>query len=297
YNGKTQNLIHESGTANFAYMPFLNLSIGEHTAWAIAENESGRKSQISNILKFRIEEPMPTPTLFTPIANDQTTHNRPFVVGLAKNNSLIKVYIDHQLNGEFKVKNHKSGTANFAYKPFVSLSNGGHLLYAEAVDSRGKISLWSNIIYFNIAHTVQPAIASKDVEKTEKIEVLSENLQAEKQTQADEKKEKISGDAENIKEFLQQEDGETAEKTGSINESKEPQGKLQLNLIIFIVFLIAVIAWIFWVNRELIKERRAQAKKTEKDKTDKSAPPTTQDIEKNDKNDLPPPYQEQPPLV
>ena len=90
YNGKTEILAHDSGTANFAYKPFLNLAVGEHTAWAIAEDETGQKSRPSNMLKFRIEQPMPAPTIFSPVASAKTAHNRPFIVGLAKNNSLIK---------------------------------------------------------------------------------------------------------------------------------------------------------------------------------------------------------------
>ncbi|MBU4455490.1 hypothetical protein KJ586_03195, partial [Patescibacteria group bacterium] len=50
YNGKTDILTHDSGTANFAYQPFLNLSEGRHAAWAVAEDEASGKSGISNVL-------------------------------------------------------------------------------------------------------------------------------------------------------------------------------------------------------------------------------------------------------
>ena len=82
----------------------------------------------------------------------------------------------------------------------------------------------------------------------------------------------------------QTESGE--EKTGAINESKEQQGKLKLNLIIFILFLLAIIVWIFWVNRELIKERRAEADEEDKKNlsVDSTNFPTSQEGEKNDKN-------------
>lgn len=276
YNGKTKNLSHKSNVANFAYKPFLNLSVGEHTAWAIAEDESGRKSQVSNILKFKIEEPTPAPILYIPVVNDQTAYNRPFVVGLAKNNLLVKIYVDRQFNGEFKVKNNETGVANFSYKPFLPLTTGAHLLYTEAINERGKVSIWSNIIYFNIVRPVQPAITAEAVEETKevkKIEVLSEVLEIEEIQPTEEKIQPIKGEDEDtdddkikdIEKFLQQEENKTTEKTGLINESKERQSKLQLNLIIFILFLIAVIAWILWVNRELIKEQRAQNKNKNKD--------------------------------
>ena len=52
--------------------------------------------------------------------------------------------------------------------------------------------------------------------------------------------------------------------SGAINESQKQQGKLNVNLIIFIAFLFAIIVWIFWVNRELIKERQEEDSKNKK---------------------------------
>ncbi|GAF72848.1 unnamed protein product, partial [marine sediment metagenome] len=139
YNGSTNLISHQSGTANFAYKPFLNLAVGEHNAWAVAEDSSGRKSKPSSLLNFRVEEPMPVPAIFSPVVNSQTTYNQPFIIGLAKNDSFIRVYIDHSLDGQFKVEDHQSGTANFAYQLPEPLTKGSHLLYTEATDSRGKV--------------------------------------------------------------------------------------------------------------------------------------------------------------
>ena len=305
YNGKTEILAHDSGTANFAYKPFLNLAVGEHTAWAIAEDETGQKSCPSNMLKFRIEQPMPAPTIFSPVASAKTAHNRPFIVGLAKNNSLIKVFIGHKLNGQFQITNHESGTANFAYQPFQGLTKGRHLAYITATDNRGKESCWSNIVYFTVKQS-----AIDQITAGETIEIVAEI----KEIESDEEESAVvfSKDAdidedqtvEIIDNEIQQiiEDGieEEEASVGLINEDKEKQGKLNTNLIVFIVFLFGIIAWIFWVNRELIKERRSQAKKAQdeiEDKIDKIKPLTTQDIEKSDKGDSPSPPQEQPPLI
>jgi cbb3-type cytochrome oxidase subunit 3 len=269
YNGKTQNLTHESGTANFAYKPFLNLSVGPHTVWAMTEDENGRKSQPSNLLNFNIEEPMPAPILFTPVVNNRTVYNQPFIVGLAKNDSLIKVYIDQQLDGQFRAENHQSGVANFAYKPFLPLTNGKHMVYTEAIDSRGKVSCWSNIVYFEIVRSIQPAITKEAAEETAAVEVLPEILESEeeaKPVQEEVKEEKTGEEVSKIEELLQEPEEEATGETGLIDESREQQGKLKWNLIIFILFLVAVIAWIFWVNRELIKERR-EKNKEEKNKT------------------------------
>jgi hypothetical protein len=55
---------------------------------------------------------------------------------------------------------------------------------------------------------------------------------------------------------------------GMINEGKQNQGRLKLNLVLFILFLLGVVGWLLWVNRELVKERRAQTEAEEK-KTEK----------------------------
>lgn len=274
YNGKTSVLTHKSGTANFAYKPFLNLSIGWHKAWTIAENTKGEKSKISNILNFKIEEPSVSPSLVAIEVNNSTLYDSPFITGLAKNNSLIRVFIDHELNGEFKVKNNESGTANFFYKPFLPLTRGGHLVYATAVDNRGKESKWSNVIYFSVK---QPAIAQSAQEenigavakikestiKTEEpIVEISEQGNLEKNidnsgisTFLPSYSEEITDD--DIKQLISEETQDEEVKSGLINETKENQTKIHLNLIIFIAFLFGVIAWIFWVNKELIKEKKA----------------------------------------
>lgn len=278
YNGKTKELSHPSGTANFAYQPFLNLQPGWHQAWAYAEDELGNRSQLSNILNFKIELPMPAPTIFKPVVNTKTTSVRPFIVGLAKNNSKIKVYLDKKYQGEFWVANHPSGTANFAFLPPTNLAKGGHLVYTTAIDQRGKESIWSNIVYFTIK---QPAIAQAVKEEQEqavaKIEptksaaeqsiIISEKEglvePAEKQTENELKELADQGKITNqeLKEIIDQTATSSKEQTGIINESKQNQAKLKLNLVIFIVFLVGVVAWMLWVNRELIKERRAESKK------------------------------------
>lgn len=285
YNGKTDILRHDSGTANLAYQPFLNLSAGEHTAWAVAENEAGGKSGISNVLNFRIEKPMPAPVIFTPVVNGNSSYNRPFIVGLAKNDSLIKIFIDHKLNGQFTVTNHRSGAASFAYLPYLPLTSGWHLVYTTAIDNRGKESNWSNIVYFAVNQpTAAPLARSGEEKAAEEPEIVleEEKTQAEEKT-ADEEIQKI------IAEGIEKE----KPKEGLINEDKEKQSELNLSLIIFIVFLLAVAGWIFWVNRKLIKEKRGQAEK-EENKTDKQKVKTE---EKDENKDILFPPREQPPLV
>ncbi len=167
-NGNTGVINNETGTADFVYQPFLNLSIGKHQVWAVAVSQDGRTSKLSNVLDFNIEAPMPAPTLMAPVVNSSSTLEQPFIVGLSKNDSLIKVFIDGNLDGEFISGTHASGTVSFAYQPFLSLSRGQHQIYVTATDSRGKISIWSNSINYFVG---EPFISPIAVE--EEIAVLS----------------------------------------------------------------------------------------------------------------------------
>lgn len=278
YNGKTEVLQHESGTANFVYIPFLNLSRERHIVWAVAEDGLGRKSGISNILRFEVEEAAISPTLFNPVVNKNSSYDQPFIVGVVKNDHKVQVYIDKKLNGEIYPMADSKGTTNFAYKPFLKLKPGKHIIYAVAIDSRGKESLWSNIIHYNIA---EPRISETAVEE---VLVKSVEYSEEKQTEdlAETKKvvkeiskiqDKVSSsslrntqanktDSEKIDiDEIINIDTDKASVTGSVNENEEKQNKLQANIAVFSLFLVAVIAWIFWVNRELIKEKQKEEQK------------------------------------
>ncbi|OGF25752.1 hypothetical protein A2303_07195 [Candidatus Falkowbacteria bacterium RIFOXYB2_FULL_47_14] len=253
YNGKTDVLADDSGTADFAYDPFLNLSKGEHIVWAVAKDSQGNKSFISNTLKFSIELPFPAPTLFKPVVNSGTNFEKPYIVGLAKNDSRVKIFIDKKFFGEFDVKNHNSGTTDFAYLPFLPLTEGRHMVYSVSTDKEGKESAWSNIVYFTVERQKEssaPIVAAAESEFPDD----SEKTNFGKVTEA-----AASEEIAEIKALINR-DAENTDSTGAINEKEESQGRLNLNSIIFIVFLLAVISWIFWVNRELIKERREAVK-------------------------------------
>ena len=192
---------------------------------------------------------------------------------MVKNDTKIKVFIDKILNGEFIVKNDESGTANFAYKPFVPLSSGNHLVYVTAIDDRGKESFWSNIIYFNVGSepAASSTIASKEQKITEKPIVKGDEadfntLDSAKENLNNDQKEKTESglDLSEIEEILDADQKGSEKISGAINESQKQQGKLNVNLIIFIAFLFAIIVWIFWVNRELIKERQEEDSKNKK---------------------------------
>jgi len=309
FDGQTGILKNDSGTANFAYKPAASLSRGTHQVYSVAEDVSGELSPKSNVLNFKIELPMPAPTLFKPVVNKSSSLSRPFIVGLAKNNSKIKVYIDKKYQGEFTVKNNVSGTANFAFRPTQPLARGNHLVYAVAMDRRGKTSIWSNVVGFLTKHA---AIAqSAEEQKTgavAKIEepkpavktqapapVISRSTGAvEENKSASEKNNQALGETtenpgktvkENVADKLSQQTQAEFDKIknliatttaknaktgqGMIDESRGNQSKLKLSMILFVLFLLGVVGWLLWVNRELVKERQAQNRPEEPDKQDK----------------------------
>ena len=63
---------------------------------------------------------------------------------------------------------HASGTANFAYKPNQAMERGLHQIYTTATDSRGKVSILSNLISYRVGEPIISAVAAE-----EEIAVLS----------------------------------------------------------------------------------------------------------------------------
>jgi len=141
---------HPSGTANFAYHPAKPLAAGTHIVHATATGPNGAMSKRSNRIVFDVVSFFPAPTLYAPVVNDETTPARPFIVGLAKNDSLIRVYIDDVLNGQFQVKNHRSGTASFSYRSLFDSAVGTHEVYVTAEGPTGKVSQESTPVRFTV---------------------------------------------------------------------------------------------------------------------------------------------------
>ena len=265
YNGKTKVIYHSSGTGAFYYKPFLKLSRGEHTVWVVAENIFGQTSHASNALNFKVDYPMPAPTLIRSVVNRSTTSAKPFITGVAKNNSLVSVFIDDNLNGQFQVVNHTSGTANFAYLPSASLSrNITHRIYTTATDYRGKESIRSNIIYYIYPKPApkKEAVAPKKISGASKITgtlgtAQSSGSQTVTSNQATSTAQtSTSSQDKNLSDILNQGTNKISENVSTSSLWSTIQSKISLNVIIFLVFLIGVIGWIFWVNRELAKERK-----------------------------------------
>ncbi len=294
HNGQTKFIYHNSGTGAFYYKPFLDLKRGEHQVWAVAEDIYGNKSRASVFMNFRIEYPMPAPTMIRTVVNKNTTPIRPFITGVAKNNSEVLVYIDNKADGAFIVKNHPSGTANFAYKPSYDLSKGvTHKIQAQAIDIHGKKSILSNSLYYlypKPAVKAAPA-APKKISGTPKIiapkPVQQEDKKVAPKTETEkspvatttEEKKPAAGLGESLNNLLN--GNEVSEEVSTSSALSSITSKISLNLIIFLIFLVGVIGWIFWVNRELSRERKEREISISEETKKEGNPYLNQDQNKN----------------
>jgi hypothetical protein len=270
--GQTAILSHQSGTASFSYKHNEIIKPGKHTIVLQAEDIFGNISENSQVLNVTISHPMPAPTLKKAVVNEKTNANQPFLTGLAKNNSLISFFIDNEYDGQFYVENHKSGTANFAYKPGKQLSRGLHTAYATATDFNGKESKLSNPIDFQVKtpmiaeaeSTVEKNAIGKIIETENDFELLSDqrlnkNISEDKNiaNSSDIRSEEANGSNQKIQNILEQ---KTGVNLGLVNEKNNRNTKINFNLVIFMAFLLGIIVWIIWVNKELVKEKQNEIK-------------------------------------
>lgn len=289
-NGKTNILVSKTGTGNFTYRPFLNLSKGWHTVWSVAEDNNGQKSIVSNKIKIKIEDPAPAPVLTKIIKIDSA--KEPIIYGVAKNDSLVKFYINKKLIGQFKVKNNPSGTASIYFRLSKGLVFGNNIIYATITDTRGKESPWSNIISYQNKKPRISIAAAKEInqidsdkdglidydeinkyktdpnksdtdgdgynDKEEIANGYSPVIHATKDTSKKiAKADDTASDVKGEKEFSGDKSSTTATtQTESNEEDSVVADNSKTKVIIFSIFIIAVIAWIVWVNRELIRERK-----------------------------------------
>lgn len=150
------------GTASFAYTPSVHLRPGFHTVQGYATDlASGMKSAYSEAIRFEVEHPYPAPMLFQPVVNEATVSTQPFIVGLVRNNSLVKVVIDGKLDGQFWVREMTDvDVVDFSYKPTYRLDvKKSHLVYATATDVHGKVSGYSNAVGFMV-RAPKPTVAT-----------------------------------------------------------------------------------------------------------------------------------------
>ncbi len=139
-NGLARVVSDPSGTASFSYLPFLPLKPGLHTIAVQAEVVStAERSMQSSVITLRIWD-ISAPTLIAPedgvLRFDHPA--RAVITGLAKNDLTVNLHNDDVFTDHVKVKNHSSGTANFAILPHVA--PGTHTVFATSTDATGRIS-------------------------------------------------------------------------------------------------------------------------------------------------------------
>jgi len=143
FNGKATVVNDASGTANWYYYPFLDLTTGWHTLQARAENPvSGLRSEASDLTKFEVVDPNApvdavapyVPTLVLPVHGLVTEELRPVVTGVVQNDMLVTVYVDGVYHGNATVTNDESGIGSFAYVPVRDLEAGWHKIKVRAED-------------------------------------------------------------------------------------------------------------------------------------------------------------------
>lgn len=131
-------------TAYFTYQPTDSLRSGDHQVQALAKDKNNSSlTSTSNKEHLRIV-PFPAPTLF-PLINKSDQF---ILTGVAKNDSLVTIYLDNYRQTNFLVTNHSSGTAAFSWQLPKELSPEKHTLHATARDLDGKLSLNSNVITY-----------------------------------------------------------------------------------------------------------------------------------------------------
>jgi len=282
YNGETDFVFHSSGTANFFYRPFLNLTPGRHFVSAQAIDADGARGGLSEPKEIIVEYPLPAPVILGVVENLNFSGQKVFqIIGLAKNDLDVKIYIDRLERGSFRVVNNPSGTANFHFQSSALLRPGRHLIYAETVDRREKVSPWSAPYIFTRQES--PLITTEAASSTyaeswpaaeETVILQEEKISAPEKDQADKEKTAYAGSGSGSPEeflapktFNTSTDQELAELVNKVNKpldksqveearARKAQSRLRVNLLIFIGFLLAVIGWVIWVNRTLIKERQ-----------------------------------------
>ncbi len=197
-----------SGVASFAYMPDKDLSFGQHKVYTIAKSSDGNKeSKKSEVVNFIIPYPTPAPILLEPVA-DQA--GKVAIVGLAKNNLEVEIYIEGVLQVRFTPPPAKNGTTNFWYKP--GFSAGEYTVIARAIDSTGKASVFSKSVVMRIPK--QGEILAKNTENKE--------TNKEEQQAQDLNREEVNTEAEKDISGIKQSD-EFTEKTVEELEKKLPE--------------------------------------------------------------------------
>jgi hypothetical protein len=145
----------------FEYHPFLPLSSGEHFIFVCPKQNGICVENAGYGLDIFIV-PNPSPTILYPQQDTNLGNDRAWIGGVAKNDSLVLVFVDGKEVARGFVKNHKSGVASFGIE-INGVSLGIHNIYAVARDKQGKDSLPSGQIEINLSNPTPAPVLMKPV--------------------------------------------------------------------------------------------------------------------------------------
>ncbi|MDD5341953.1 MAG: M14-type cytosolic carboxypeptidase [Patescibacteria group bacterium] len=140
------------GTGNYHYSVKQPLAYGWHTLAVRARNADAKVSAESTAIRFKIDPPFITPTIFPPIIVDAKNASIR-LVGLSAANSTILVYLDGIVIDTFSVGSGQKGTASF-WRDVKNLKPGKHTIQLQAQNIIGKLSHKTPEYTFSI---IQPA--------------------------------------------------------------------------------------------------------------------------------------------
>jgi len=90
---------------------------------------------------------------------------KPLIVGLAPNNTLLRIFIDDILVDSLRVTEVGNSVALFIYEPKWLLARDTHSVYVQAIDDRGTASSVSAPFLFHVNDATVPQIAATTLEE------------------------------------------------------------------------------------------------------------------------------------
>ncbi|HLD20393.1 MAG TPA: hypothetical protein VJB93_04075 [Patescibacteria group bacterium] len=243
---------HSSGTASFAIWP--KVSPGTHTVFAASTDATGRISaKRSNAVTLVVEYPLPTPT----IMSLKTSADAITVAGVAKNGSIVEVWIDGVKDGESVLKDDPSGTVWFSYTS-TSLVAGDHTVVIVARDGSGKKSMASRTRIVSVGVAEQSPQGEKDDSPSEGEQNPEQNepvdAEDEKQSSSQQETGEVNGETEQSPVDIDA-GGDVATSPQSQEVSVQPMNWPLISGVVILAFLVIVfIVWYLRQKKELINK-------------------------------------------
>ncbi|MBL7021986.1 hypothetical protein ISR92_01530 [Patescibacteria group bacterium] len=167
---------------------------------------------------------VPAPTLVVPENNSSSYASNLVITGLSWNETLVDVYVDGIYNGRAELNIEDSGIGNFAYRTFMPLAPGEHIIYTVARNLNEKErSVESSHIAIYILSAPFEVLEEEITEETAEQVVESEEI-------IEEMEEIVEQDIENDQ---QEQEGIVAVSTNiddpDINIAPEQEGEVNVN--------------------------------------------------------------------